>query len=142
MVKIKKKTISTTVKHKNLCDVLLLQGVAFMVCSATFNNISVMSWRSVLLAEETGIPWEKHRASASHWQTLSHKVVSSTHHLSRIRTHNVSGDRLIIAILTMTTSWRAEIKVLFLSFYLTWVWDEFSFVFIKWNPCIINITGL
>jgi hypothetical protein len=27
-----------------------------MVFSATFNNISVISWRSVLLGEETGVP--------------------------------------------------------------------------------------
>jgi len=30
-----------------------------MVFNATFNNISVISWRSVLLAEETGVPGEK-----------------------------------------------------------------------------------
>jgi hypothetical protein len=28
----------------------------FMVLNVTFNNISVMSWRSVLLVEETGVP--------------------------------------------------------------------------------------
>jgi len=44
-----------------------------MVFNATFNNISVISWRSVLLEEETG---ENHRPAASHWQTLSHSVVS------------------------------------------------------------------
>jgi hypothetical protein len=27
-----------------------------MVLNATFNNISVISWRSVLLVEETGVP--------------------------------------------------------------------------------------
>jgi hypothetical protein len=43
-----------------------------MVLNATFNNISVISWRSVLLVEETG---ENHRPVASHWQTLSHNVV-------------------------------------------------------------------
>ena len=42
-----------------------------------FNNISV----------------ENHRPAASHWQTLSHNVVSCTPRPSRIRTHNVSGDR-------------------------------------------------
>ena len=31
--------------------------------------------------------------AACHWQTLSHNVVSSTHRLSGIRTHNFSGDR-------------------------------------------------
>jgi hypothetical protein len=29
-----------------------------MVLNATFNNISVISWRSVLLVEETGVPGE------------------------------------------------------------------------------------
>jgi len=49
-----------------------------MVFSATFNNISVISWRSVLLVEETVVPRENHRPVASHWQMLSHNVVSST----------------------------------------------------------------
>jgi hypothetical protein len=30
-----------------------------MVLNATFNNISVISWWSVLLVEETGVPGEK-----------------------------------------------------------------------------------
>ena len=30
----------------------------FMVFKVTFNNISVVSWRSVLLLEETGVPLE------------------------------------------------------------------------------------
>jgi len=33
--------------------------------NATFNNISVISWRSVLLLEETGVPREYHRPTAS-----------------------------------------------------------------------------
>ena len=40
--------------------------------------------------EETG---ENHWPVVSHWQTLSHDVVSSTPHLGRIRTQNASGDR-------------------------------------------------
>jgi hypothetical protein len=31
-----------------------------MVLNVTFNNISVISWWSVLLEEETGIPRENH----------------------------------------------------------------------------------
>jgi len=64
-----------------------------MVFNATFNNISAIPWRSVLLVEETGVPGVDHRAAASHRQTLSHNVISSTPHLSGIWTHNVSGDR-------------------------------------------------
>ena len=33
---------------------------------ATLNNISVISWKSVLLVEETGVPGENHRSVASH----------------------------------------------------------------------------
>jgi hypothetical protein len=51
-----------------------------MVFNATFNNIPVILWRSVLLMEETGVPGENHWPVASHWQTLSHNVVSSTPH--------------------------------------------------------------
>jgi len=39
----------------------------FMVVNATFNNISVISWHSVLLVEETGGPRENHQPVASHW---------------------------------------------------------------------------
>ena len=49
-----------------------------MVFNPTFNNISVISWRSVLLVEETWVPRENHIPVVSHWQTLSHNVVSST----------------------------------------------------------------
>jgi hypothetical protein len=37
----------------------------FMVFNATFNNISVISWWSVLLVEETGVQGEDHRPVAS-----------------------------------------------------------------------------
>jgi hypothetical protein len=37
-----------------------------MVLNATFNNISVILWRSVLLVEETGVPGETHRPATSH----------------------------------------------------------------------------
>jgi len=41
-------------------------GLWFIVFNATFNNISVISKRSVLLVEETGVAGEKHRPAASH----------------------------------------------------------------------------
>ena len=52
--------------------------VRVMVFNATFNNISVLPWWSVLLVEETEIPGENHRPVVSHSQTLSHNVVLST----------------------------------------------------------------
>jgi 8-oxo-dGTP pyrophosphatase MutT (NUDIX family) len=54
--------------------------ICLMVFSATFSNISVISWLSVLLVEETGVPGANHRPAPSHWQTVSHNVVSSTIH--------------------------------------------------------------
>jgi hypothetical protein len=40
--------------------------VRIMVFNATFNNISVISWQSVLLMEEPGVPGENHQSAASH----------------------------------------------------------------------------
>jgi hypothetical protein len=40
--------------------------ICLMVLNATFKNISVISWRSVLLVEETGGPGENHRPVGSH----------------------------------------------------------------------------
>jgi hypothetical protein len=38
----------------------MLRGIPFGYgFNATLNNISVISWRSVLLVEETGVPEEK-----------------------------------------------------------------------------------
>ena len=63
-----------------------------MAFNATFKNISVISWRSVLLVEETGVPGDNYLPAASHRQTLSHNVVLNKPHLSRILNHNLSGD--------------------------------------------------
>jgi len=49
-----------------------------MVINATFNTISVISWQSVLLVEKIEVPRENQWPVASHWQTLSHSVVSNT----------------------------------------------------------------
>jgi hypothetical protein len=59
----------------------------FGLVYGALNNISVISWQSVLLVEETGVPGENHRPIASNWQTLSHNVVSSTPRQSRVWTH-------------------------------------------------------
>ena len=67
-----------------------------MVYNATFNNISVILWRSVLLVEETAGPRENHQPVASPWQTLSHNVK----HLAQIeiRIHNIRTCELYIYI--------------------------------------------
>jgi hypothetical protein len=54
--------------------------VRVMVFNATFNNISVISWRAVLLLEETRLSGEHLIPATSHLQTLPHIVVKSTPH--------------------------------------------------------------
>ena len=39
----------------------------FWCFNATFNNISAISWRPVLVVEEAGVPGENHRSWASNW---------------------------------------------------------------------------
>ena len=39
----------------------------FLVFNATVSNISVMSWRPVVVVEEAGVPGENHRPCASNW---------------------------------------------------------------------------
>ena len=63
-----------------IITICMLNGLVyrFMMFNATFNNIWVILWQSVLVVEETGVPGENQPPVASHWQTLSYKVVSST----------------------------------------------------------------
>jgi hypothetical protein len=73
-IKLIKVVYLLSINAKSIC----LVRFGFMVFNTTFNNISVISWQSVLLTEETGVPWENHRSVTSHWHTLSHNVISST----------------------------------------------------------------
>ena len=47
-----------------------------MVLNASFNNISVISWQSVLLVDETRVPRENIEPAESHWQnhTMLYRV--------------------------------------------------------------------
>jgi hypothetical protein len=77
-------------KYKSLLS--FINKCLFVLFNTTFNNISVISWRSVLSWRKPEDPEKtNHRPLASHWQTLSHNVVHLA--LIEIRTHNISGDR-------------------------------------------------
>jgi hypothetical protein len=68
-----------------------------MVFNTTFNNISAMSWQSVLFMEETELLRENHRPVASYWQTLSHNLVSSApRHEEDIKIKSLTCSALLI----------------------------------------------
>jgi hypothetical protein len=73
-----------------------------MVFNATFNNISVISWRSALLVEETGVPTENDRTAVSYWQTLSHNVVLSKpcHEWNLFLTVSRCRDHMVVGFIT------------------------------------------
>jgi hypothetical protein len=76
LVMSEKKILNETKNHKPCklngrslitCHMLIfINGFGFMVFNATFDNISIISWWSGLLVEETRVPGENHRPVASH----------------------------------------------------------------------------
>jgi hypothetical protein len=55
-----KAVISTKCPARELFTVYIEEWVRVMVFNITFNNSSVISWRLVLLVEETGLRRENH----------------------------------------------------------------------------------
>jgi hypothetical protein len=65
-----------------ICNIKVLHCLSYCLsvnCQMSFTKpfISVISWQSVLLVDETRVPRENHWPVTSPWQTLSHKVAWS-----------------------------------------------------------------
>jgi hypothetical protein len=58
---------------------LLVGLVWFLAFNATFNSISVISWQSVLLVEETSVSGQNHQQTLSHNVTLPERGSNSQH---------------------------------------------------------------
>jgi hypothetical protein len=75
-----------------------------MVFNSTFNNFSVISWRSDLLVEETGVHGEIHRPVASHL-TNSWPFNRSLSNIYTNQTGHYAGRKSAPHLLRMSRSW-------------------------------------
>ena len=70
-------------------------GISFhvwcMVFNATFNNISVISWRSVLLVEDTGKTSDLLQDTENFYHIMLYGIILS---MNRVRTRNIRGDMI------------------------------------------------
>jgi hypothetical protein len=50
-----------------ICQFVVCLFACLIVLNATYNNISVISWRPVLVEEEAGVHGENHQPWTSNW---------------------------------------------------------------------------
>ena len=100
-----------------------------LVFNATFNNSSGYIVALSFIGGENGAPEEIQKSAVSHWQTLSHNVVSCTPHHERgsnsqhkYNYHTMTTMTVPLCYGIWLTSWRTWIDLVLqytLEFYLT-----------------------
>ena len=99
-----------------------------MVFNPTFNNISVISWWSVLLVGDTGIPGETHRHIASHcFQIKGYNNYSSiVVPIERV----LSNKNIALTTILSIVHWIAKHLKFYINFYKTCHFDA-SIILVK-----------
>jgi hypothetical protein len=84
----------------------------FWCFNTTFNNISAISWRPVLVVEEAGVPGENHRPWVNNWLTLSLAAARRVHPFcnlqSRARTQSINCAQLFNNIQTIRQAMKVQ----------------------------------
>ena len=75
------------------CKVVYYKVVRVMVLTPLSTVFQLYLGGQFYWWRKSWVPGENHWPVASHWQTLSHNVVSKILRLSGIWTHNISGER-------------------------------------------------
>ena len=114
-----------------------------MVLNTTFNDISIISWWSVLLVEETGVPGVNYRPVASHWQTLLCCINYSLIVLSKV----VEFERTTLMIIDTDCNGRCKSNYHMITTILTQLWVTFalyliSVVIVVTLPCALTLSML
>ena len=102
------------------------QGLLVRLFNVSFYSISVISWRSVLLVGEIGVPGENYRPVTSHWQTLLHNVVSSTP-----RHERDSNSQCLWWYALFVTTMRSRTRLLFFICYFKYIQNKLTEA--NWN---------
>ena len=106
----------------------------FMAFDASFNNISVMSWLSVLLVKETGEPVE------NHWQTFitspwtGFKLTTSVPLISTKWTITSHPKSLNLKMTCLSIMWQVGGRgMVFNTTFNDWVWNESVIWWQQWG---------
>ena len=125
-------------------NVFILE-LGVMEFNATFNNISVISWVSVTLVEDTAVLRENHWLVTSQWQTLSHNVVSRTPFLSGLElatldvigTHWIGSFKSNYHMITSTTAMNMFWLIDWLNWFLVFNATFSNISAISWWPVLV-----